>query len=110
MTARRSTGAEKTNILIRSVFDAPAIARTIGATESSGRTISERDMRFRSSNGQVRARWRRAGRRELDAIQAGVDPARRHQLVVRALLGDHTLVEHDDQAGVAYYSAGARSR
>ena len=44
MTASSSTGAEKTNILIRIDVDAAAIAATMGAAESSGSTISERDI------------------------------------------------------------------
>ena len=34
------------------------------------------------------------------AVEARVEPAAAHQFVVRALLDDHTVLEHDDQVGV----------
>ena len=45
ITPARSDGSEKRNILIRSDFFAAAIASRIGRAESSGMTISERDIR-----------------------------------------------------------------
>jgi hypothetical protein len=44
MTALRSEGSEKTNILIRRDDRAPSMASRRGFAESSGRTRSERDI------------------------------------------------------------------
>src|SRR4029453_4217783 len=45
ITAASSAGSENRNILMRNDFFADAIASIIGLAESSGMTISERDIR-----------------------------------------------------------------
>src|SRR5262245_6854451 len=96
-TALSRPGSVKANILTRSVFCAPLMASRIGWAVSSGRTMSVRDMGPRASVGGGRGR----GRRDLDTVQIGVDPAEGDELVVLALLGHDAALEHDDLVGVA---------
>src|ERR1700678_1217441 len=92
ITASRSDGSVKINILMRSDFFAPSIASRIGWTESSGRTIKVRDIFGPSlplGSGLGRCCI------ELYTIQLGVGSTQRLQLVVRALLRDHAAFQHD---------------
>src|SRR5579871_1816703 len=98
MTAWRSAGSEKTNILMRMDLVASAIASRMGCAESSGKTIRDRDMLLLL---RLMCLYFIRTRVELGSMKIRIETVFCHKFVVGAAFGDDSPRDDDDLVGVA---------